>query len=376
MIKDLAKLASRLDQLGLTKEADVLDSAMKKLAQQVATTGVAGATYSGGMQVTPGRQGGTVAKFYKAKPKSLAEFNKFLSALIVDVSRDRLQRVFSRTTISNAASLASQTTWSPMTNSAFKEYATAVGYPAAGDSWEPFAKSNNYEPTMLGIFAFWSATIPKAMEIGRVAVERLTDIGQKEEGDIPTYEQEPLRGQDPERAGPSVKAPGVAGPNTDLGELDEYLDKMEREKSKQKPAGASGTTSSPGSLKGRVYDVLTGGSGIHSSDVAFFDTYTKEIMREIAAAQTPEAKAWFAQDPRKVIPDEFKGYSDLTNLEIKAWAAKNGDAKVFNLEAEQIYMRIADIAAKAETTRKKNRRSEFQRHLDRSDARLQGKDIM
>jgi len=375
MIKDLARLASRLDQLGLTKEADVIDNAMKKLAQQVATTGVAGATYSGGRQITPGMSGGAVAKFYKAKPKSIAEFNKFLSALILDVAKDRLQRVFSRTTISNAPSIATQTTWSPMTGSAFREYAAAVGYPAAGISWESFAKSNNYEPTMLGIFAFWSNTIAKAMEAGRVAVERLTDIGQKEEGDIPTYEQEAPRGEKL-RTGPSVKAPGVAGPNTDLGELDEYLDKMEREKAKQKPAGASGTTSSPGSLKRRIYDVLTGGSGIHSSDVAFFDSYTKEVMREIAAAQTPEAKAWFAQDPRKVIPDEFKGYSDLTNLDIKAWAAKNGDAKVFNLETEQIYMRIADIAAKAEIARKKNRKAEFQRHLDRSDARLQGKDIM
>jgi hypothetical protein len=372
MIKDLAKLASRLDQLGLTKEADVLDSAMRKLAQ-VATTGVAGATYSGGMQITPGRQGGTVAKFYKAKPKSLAEFNKFLSALIVDVSRDRLQRVFSRTTISNAASLASQTTWSPMTGSAFKEYATAVGYPAAGDSWEPFAKSNNYEPTMFGIFAFWSNTIAKAMDVGRVAVERLTDLGQKEEGEIPTYEPEAPKGA-PLRTGPSVKYPGGGGPNTDLGELDEYLDKME--KAKQKPAGASGTTSSPGTLKGRVYDVLTGGSGFHSSDVTFFDTYTKKIMREIAAAQTPEAKAWFAQDPRKVIPDEFKGYSELTDLEMKAWAAKNGDAKVFNQETEQIYMRIADIAAEAERTRKRSRKESRQRHLEGSTDRLLGKDFM
>lgn len=35
MIKDLAKLATRLDRLGLTKEADVLDSTLQKLAQSM-----------------------------------------------------------------------------------------------------------------------------------------------------------------------------------------------------------------------------------------------------------------------------------------------------------------------------------------------------
>lgn len=356
MIKDLAKLASRLDQLGLTKEADVLDSAVRKLAQ-VATTGVAGATYSGGKQITPGRPGGAVAKFYKTKPKSIAEFNTFLSALILDVATDRLQRVFSRTTVSNAPTIATQTTWSPMTDSAFKEYATAVGYPAAGVSWEVFAKSNNYEPTILGIFAFWAKTILKAMEMGRVAVENLTDLGQKEEGVLSSYEEERPRGE-MLRAGPSVKYPGV-GANTDLGEMDEYLDKMEKEQrdrdmAKQSPAGASGTTSSSGNLKGRVYDILTGGSGLRRSETAFFDTYTKEVMRLIAAAQSPEARAWFAGDPRKVIPEEFRRYSD--NLEIKDWAARNGAANVFNQETQVIYMKIADIAFKAEQARTTTRR--------------------
>jgi len=345
MIKDLARLASRLDQLGLTKEADVLDSAMRKLAQ-VATTGVAGATYSDGRQTTSGRPGGTVAKFYKAKPKTIAEFNKFLSALIVDISKDPLQGVFSSKIVSNAASLASQTTWSPMTNDAFKEYATAVGFPTAGISWESFAKGNKYEPTMFGIYSFWSATIAKA--IGKISVESLTDLGQKEEGDIPASVQEMRPTVEESRKGPSVKYPGGVSPNIDLEETEKYLDRMEKEKDKQKPAGASGTTSSPGTLKRRVYDILTGGSGFRSSATGSFNNYTDEVMSTIAAAQTLEARAWFAQDPRKVIPDVFKGYLNLSDLEMKAWARSNREAGTFSEEVEKIYMKIADISAKAE----------------------------
>jgi len=35
MLKDLVKIANKLDQIGLTKEADILDNFVKKLAQQM-----------------------------------------------------------------------------------------------------------------------------------------------------------------------------------------------------------------------------------------------------------------------------------------------------------------------------------------------------
>lgn len=160
MIKDLVKLATRLDKLGLTKEADVLDAAAVKLAQQVATTGVAGATYSAGRQVTPGTPGGAVVKFYKAKPKSISEFNAFLGALIKDVAEDPRQSAFSAAIIANVPT-KSDTSWNSKTAAAFKEYAVAAGFPEAGRDWQKFAKSNKYEPTMYGIFKFWEDTIEK-----------------------------------------------------------------------------------------------------------------------------------------------------------------------------------------------------------------------
>jgi hypothetical protein len=161
MIKDLAKLATKLDRLGLTKEADVLDSALKKLAQQVATTGVEGATYSGGRQMTPGFAGGPTVKFYKAKPKSISEFNAFLGGLISDAAKDPSQTAFSDSVLKNLPR-KSDNTWTPRTNAAFKEYAVAAGEPDAGVNWEAFAKkSRKYAPSIDGVYRFYDDTIDR-----------------------------------------------------------------------------------------------------------------------------------------------------------------------------------------------------------------------
>ncbi len=199
MIKDLIKLATRLDNLGLTKEADVLDAAAVKLAQQVATTGVAGATYSAGRQTTPGKPGGVVAKFYKAKPKSISEFNTFLGALITDISmNNKKQTAFSRAVLSNIPSQA-DTTWGPKTQKAFSEYAVAAGVPEAGRNWESWSKKNMYEPTMNGIFRFWEDTIDKVIK------------------KFPELER-----------GASIEFDN--GPKTDLEETNRFIDEMSKQK--------------------------------------------------------------------------------------------------------------------------------------------------
>jgi hypothetical protein len=190
MIKGLAKLANRLDRLGLTKEADVLDVALQKLAQQVATTGVEGATYSKGLQVTPGFAGGPTVKFYKARPKSISEFNAFLGALITNAAADPRQTAFSPSVIKNLPSKA-DTTWGSKTQAAFKEYAAAAGFPEAGTNWETFAKnSGKYEPTMTGIFRFWEDTIAKvdADVALQKSLEELgkTDVGETKREVAPT----------------------------------------------------------------------------------------------------------------------------------------------------------------------------------------------
>lgn len=159
MIKGLAKLANRLDRLGLTKEADVLDAALQKLAQQVATRGAPGATYSGGGQVSPTVPGGKRQVFYKAKPSTISEFNAFLGSLIKEFAANPTQQTFSKAIIANAPS-AADTSWSlSKTQPAFEAYARAAGFPEAGTNWQDFANANEYAPNMFGIYKFWEDTI-------------------------------------------------------------------------------------------------------------------------------------------------------------------------------------------------------------------------
>ena len=160
MIKDLAKLATRLDRLGLTKEADVLDAALNKLAQEVATTGAPGSHYVGGKKQPYQRPLTYVEKFYHSKPKDLAEFNQYLGEIIKNIAALEGQRQFSPQVVNNPPS-KTDTTWTSKTQAAFKEYANAAGFPDAGQDWQAFAQKNGYEPTLLGIYRFWVDTIEK-----------------------------------------------------------------------------------------------------------------------------------------------------------------------------------------------------------------------
>jgi len=176
MIKDLFKLANRLDKLGLRKEADVLDSAIRKLSQ---TTGNIGSAYNKGREFagTPG----TTVKFYASTPTSITDFNKKLAGLIRDVIQDPYQRIFSATVKSKISELENQTSWSDVTNAAFAEYARAAGQAEAGKDWQAFAKANRYAPSLAGVFAFWQDTIG--------GVINKFSIGEKQEGDIPDYNE-------------------------------------------------------------------------------------------------------------------------------------------------------------------------------------------
>jgi len=168
MIKDLAKLATRLDRLGLTKEADVLDAALNKLAQEVATTGVPGAEYADGKQITEGRPGGPTVKFYQSTPRTLSQFNQYLGELIKNVALDKRQSAFSPAVIANPPT-KSDTTWTPRTQAAFKEYAIAAGFPEAGINWQEFAKKNKYAPSVLGVYKFWEDTVAEVDPEARLA---------------------------------------------------------------------------------------------------------------------------------------------------------------------------------------------------------------
>jgi len=366
MLNRLAKIANKLDNLGLTKEADVLDKYIQKVAQQVATTGVAGAAYGTspteiGRQVTPGKPGGVAVKFYKAKPKTIGEFNSYLAALINDIGRDRLQRVFSKATVASSGQLSTQTNWSELTASAFKEYASAVGSPEAGMDWQKWAKGHNYEPTMGGIYAFWADTISKAMDLGNVYVQSLTDIGEKEEGKIPAYEEaQATKGpSSPDRDG-RLKPDLSAGPKADMDEMEKYIKQKEEEAARQKKQPRQPIDRS--TLEGRLRWHFTGGSGVEfwwdKSGKFNTTTNTKRALELINSVKTPEAKAWFSQSPKIVLPDEFTKYSDI--YDIKSWAVKQSDGKVpnFNQEVESIYMQLADLFKAGQDASREHKRQE------------------
>jgi hypothetical protein len=346
MFRNLAKIANKLDSLGFTKEADLLDRYLQKAAQQVATTGVAGATYGTspmerGRQITPGKPGGAVIKFYKAKPKSIGEFNNYLAALIDDVAEtDILNQIFSRSTVSNSKQLSTQTNWSSLTASAFKEYATAVGAPDAGIDWQKYAKSHNYEPTMSGIYAFWADTVERAIELGG-----------KQEGKITSYEEaQATRGpSSSDRDGGLSVGPSI-GPNTDKDEMERFIREKEREVARQKKQPKEPIDRS--TLEGRLRWHFTGGTGIKlwwdKSGGFQTETDTKKALELIRGVRTPEAKSWFSQSPRIVLPDEFTKYSDI--YDIKTWAAQQRDSGVtnFNKEVESVYMQLADLFKESE----------------------------
>jgi hypothetical protein len=176
MIKGLSKLATKLDSVGMRSEADIVDKFIAKIAQ-VATTGVPGAQYSGGRQTTPGFTGGQSKRFYRSKPRTLSEFNKFLGELVKDIGSKPGQSVFSAEVTRNPPN-ESMNSWTAETQKAFKEYCEEAGFPDAGRDWKNFAKQNRYEPTLFGIYNFWLDTVNK------VADSNVTSIGEKEEGFI------------------------------------------------------------------------------------------------------------------------------------------------------------------------------------------------
>jgi hypothetical protein len=364
MISKIANIANKLDNLGLTKEADVLDRYLNKLAQQVATTGVAGAKYETGRQITPGYAGGKSKVWYRAKPKSISEFNAHLGALMKDIAKNPAQNVFSLSTLKNPPS-ASETRWNQATTGkAFAEYATAAGFPAAGVNWEKFAKENNYEPTLIGIFRFWEDNFDKVAEKGLASY-----IGEKEEGELVTWnDTEKARGEDPYsgRGGKGVKAPGVGGPDTSW---------MKEESVQTIPPQGKDPSWWKGILakfRGdplwkRMHQLM-GGTGFQiereeDGSIGII-TFTERAINEIKKAQSYEAKAWFSQSPDIILPKVFDRYTDPGNdpFKIKSWAINIEDGAGFNTknpevneEIRIIYNAIAELALQAQTVRRKSR---------------------
>lgn len=160
MLRQMVKIANKLDSLGLTKEADVLDRYINKMA--AVTQGPGDVIYEDGR--ARGALGASLKnKFYASKPQTLSEFNGFLGGLVEEIGKIPGQKVFHEMTLRYPPKQG-DTTWSGSTNGAFKDYAKAAGFPEAGTSWKDFAIKNRYQPTLFGIYKFWEDTIGKVMD--------------------------------------------------------------------------------------------------------------------------------------------------------------------------------------------------------------------
>lgn len=162
MLRQMVKIANKLDSLGLTKEADVLDRYIHKMAAGPVTMAPGNILYEDGR--ARDASGASLSnKFYASKPKTLSEFNGLLVGLVEEIGKIPGQKVFSKDTI-ELLPKESGNTWSGATNVAFKEYAKAAGFPEAGESWKDFSLKNRYQPTLFGIYKFWEDTISKVVE--------------------------------------------------------------------------------------------------------------------------------------------------------------------------------------------------------------------
>lgn len=185
MLRQIVKIANKLDSLGLTKEADILDRYIQKMATGPATVGQSNVIYDdqARAQLAPGA---ALAKFYRSTPATLSEFNGLLGRLVEEVGKIPGQNVFSKEVI-DFPPKEGDTTWSGATKLAFREYAEAAGFQEAGISWKDFALKNRYQPTLFGIYKFWENTIGKVLDKAKSGFSTTLGIGEKVEGELPTF---------------------------------------------------------------------------------------------------------------------------------------------------------------------------------------------
>lgn len=130
-LRELAKIADKLDSLGLTKEADTVDSFIKKMAKEVAFV-INGVTY------------------YKAE--NIHQFNNNMADAAEDLMNSNVRPDLFREI--NFGSLRSDTKWGAETVKIFKAFCTAFGNTDACRGWKNYAVRNGYSPTISGIENF------------------------------------------------------------------------------------------------------------------------------------------------------------------------------------------------------------------------------
>ena len=134
MLRKIARIADKLDSLGMNKEADLLDDLIRKLAQE----------------------SGLKTDFHEASSNHIAAFNKTLAdALnkIADSKKANLTEDDKLDVHVSAERIKYSNKWNNDTDIAFALFCTKVGLPKIFD-WRKYAIDHGYTPDISGATHF------------------------------------------------------------------------------------------------------------------------------------------------------------------------------------------------------------------------------
>jgi hypothetical protein len=281
MLREIAKIASKLDSLGMTKEADVLDKFLVKAAQDY--SGLSDKPAQPGY-ATHGYPGGDKSKatqgFLYASPRTLAEFNDQLAELFEFVPET--SQVVSPAVLRSLP--YGETQWTKKTANAFSAFCSLVFKSEADRNWEAYANANGYEPTLAGVIKFWNDNKQAAYAV------IVSDLKSREKA--PPAQTAVPSTPNASAQGYNNMSPGSRGPAIHT------------------------------NFKAKLYAKVTGGTGVSSGG-----NLTNDIMNAINSGNMG-TKEWFAMDPNVTLfwtlrfplneknVDSYLKSKNITNTEI------------------------------------------------------------
>ena len=307
MLREIAKIASKLDSLGMTKEADILDKFLVKAAQgysdlsdKPAQPGYATHGYPGGDK-SKARQG-----FLYASPRTLAEFNDQLAELFEFVPET--SQVVSTAVLRSLP--YGETQWTQKTADAFSAFCSLVGKSEAGRDWESYANAHGYEPTLAGVIKFWDKNKNAAYAL------IVSDLKSRQ-------------------TAPSSQPAVSSTPNNSAKRYNNMS------------SGSRGPDIHPG-FKAKLYSKVTGGTGVGSDG-----TLTDDIMNAINGGNMG-TKEWFAMDPNVTLFWTLRFPLNKANVDSYLTGAN-----ITNTEIFEIYDMMISANEESNKNRDKQRKIDF-----------------
>jgi len=322
MLREIAKIASKLDSLGLTKEADVLDKFLVKAAEDY--SGLSDKPAQPGY-ATHGYPGGDKSKapqgFLYASPRTLAEFNDQLAELFEFVPET--SQVVSTAVLRSLP--YGETQWTEKTANAFYAFCSLVGKSEASRNWETYANANGYEPTLAGVIKFWDENKEAAYHF------IVSDLkSRQKEGTDNDWRNGmvPISSQPAVPSTPNASAQGYNNMNPGKGGPAIHQD-----------------------FRAKLYSKVTGGTGVSSGG-----TLTNEIMTAINGGNMG-TKEWFAMDPKVTLFWTLRFPLNKANVDSYLTGANIRNTEIFE---------IYNMMISANEASNKNR--DNQRERDLADA--------